>query len=541
MLIFDKSFGINTGDDTGTTINNQDITITENGEYTAEDGYTGIGTATVNVTPTVESLSITPSTSQQTFNSSDVDGYKPVVVDAVTNSIDANIVPGNIKKDVEILGVTGTFKGPDEVSVINGTGAFITEGQKVWLNKDKQNFTIAGSPTVDNIYKTATGFTASNYLSIGTLNLNSASSWVMQIKIKTGSDVTTLQNILVENRVNFDAQVMVDTGKIVFKGSFAHSAYDFTLTSTTSAVANTEYLIKLEFTGSAYNLYINGTLEDSYTSSTKLLDWVWNIGASNNSSSTYAYPFAGTVYLDTNTFITIDGSTAWTPYIWGYSANDYNSYIINGTNNGTSLTTPEMYKTLGSNSNYINLPEVIHFGTADTWEIVAKVYLTASSSNGMLFSSSNNTYETFYIFFNGYTPTVGGGGIDQTSMTSSQAIAVDTLTWLKVKFTGTAYEMYLSTDGNNYTLTASWTSSTKVTDVSNVFTVGHSVSTSSFYVKGRIYLKGTYINVNSERVWNGLVVGENTLSTIPVDTITGYATEDAGEGSTFVAKTLLEG
>lgn len=33
----------------GTTINNQDITVTENGEYTADSGYTGLGTVTVNV------------------------------------------------------------------------------------------------------------------------------------------------------------------------------------------------------------------------------------------------------------------------------------------------------------------------------------------------------------------------------------------------------------------------------------------------------------------------------------------------------------
>ena len=33
----------------GTEINNQDITVTENGTYTAEDGYTGLGTVEVNV------------------------------------------------------------------------------------------------------------------------------------------------------------------------------------------------------------------------------------------------------------------------------------------------------------------------------------------------------------------------------------------------------------------------------------------------------------------------------------------------------------
>ena len=37
------------GDSGGQTINNEDVTITENGEYTAGEGYTGIGTATVNV------------------------------------------------------------------------------------------------------------------------------------------------------------------------------------------------------------------------------------------------------------------------------------------------------------------------------------------------------------------------------------------------------------------------------------------------------------------------------------------------------------
>jgi hypothetical protein len=35
--------------DVGTKINNQDITVTENGTYTAEDGYTGLGTVEVNV------------------------------------------------------------------------------------------------------------------------------------------------------------------------------------------------------------------------------------------------------------------------------------------------------------------------------------------------------------------------------------------------------------------------------------------------------------------------------------------------------------
>ena len=60
----------------------------------------------------INSLNVTPSTSSQTITASGgVDGYSPVNVSAVTSSIDANITAGNIKKNVTILGVTGTFEG----------------------------------------------------------------------------------------------------------------------------------------------------------------------------------------------------------------------------------------------------------------------------------------------------------------------------------------------------------------------------------------------------------------------------------------------
>lgn len=62
--------------------------------------------------PVIDPLSITPTTSQQTITApSGVDGYSPITVNAVTSAIDANITAGNIKKDVSILGVTGTYEG----------------------------------------------------------------------------------------------------------------------------------------------------------------------------------------------------------------------------------------------------------------------------------------------------------------------------------------------------------------------------------------------------------------------------------------------
>lgn len=57
---------------------------------------------------TITSLNVTPSTSAQTITASGgVDGYSPVNVAAVDASIDANITADNIKSGVTILGVTG--------------------------------------------------------------------------------------------------------------------------------------------------------------------------------------------------------------------------------------------------------------------------------------------------------------------------------------------------------------------------------------------------------------------------------------------------
>ena len=69
------------------------------------------GLSSVIVEPyTLDSKMVDPSTSEQTVTSS-VDGLSSVTVNAVTSSIDPDIQAGNIKRGVEILGVTGTFDG----------------------------------------------------------------------------------------------------------------------------------------------------------------------------------------------------------------------------------------------------------------------------------------------------------------------------------------------------------------------------------------------------------------------------------------------
>jgi len=72
--------------------------------------------------PVIDTLNVTPTTSAQQITApSGTDGYSPVNVSAVTSSIDANIVAGNIKKDVQILGVTGSYEGTTPTGTRNIT------------------------------------------------------------------------------------------------------------------------------------------------------------------------------------------------------------------------------------------------------------------------------------------------------------------------------------------------------------------------------------------------------------------------------------
>lgn len=69
----------------------------------------------VNVTPTVSSQTITPPSTLKVFNQ--------VNVAAVTSNIDANIIPANIRAGVEILGVQGNCEPdkPDQIKYVTPT------------------------------------------------------------------------------------------------------------------------------------------------------------------------------------------------------------------------------------------------------------------------------------------------------------------------------------------------------------------------------------------------------------------------------------
>lgn len=92
----------------GTTINNQNKTVTpttSQQSITADSGYTGLGTVTVNAIQT-ETKSVTPGASAQTITPSN-----GKYLTSVSVAGDSDLISGNIKSGINIFGVTGTYSG----------------------------------------------------------------------------------------------------------------------------------------------------------------------------------------------------------------------------------------------------------------------------------------------------------------------------------------------------------------------------------------------------------------------------------------------
>lgn len=142
------------------------MNITSNNTY----DVTNYQYANVNIpaiVPVIESLGITPTTSSQTITATGgVDGYSPITVNAVTSSIDANITAGNIKKNVTILGVTGTYEAslPDYIPWKTPVGG-------VYRIDDSQTTFHTSTASIIGAYQLAGAFAGSHLTSASLTNI----------------------------------------------------------------------------------------------------------------------------------------------------------------------------------------------------------------------------------------------------------------------------------------------------------------------------------------------------------------------------------
>ena len=131
--------------DEGKVVNNGALVSQTSTTYTTNNTYdtTLINSVTVNVSggggsPTIDSLIVTPSESEQTFNSSSVDGYKPVTVGAISSTYVGSGIDRRDSTDLSAAGDTVTVpsgyygaqatKAVSAISLPTSTSASATSG-----------------------------------------------------------------------------------------------------------------------------------------------------------------------------------------------------------------------------------------------------------------------------------------------------------------------------------------------------------------------------------------------------------------------------
>lgn len=193
------------------------------------------------------------------------------------------------------------------------------------------NATIIGSLTVNN--GVASGFSSSKYMTLPTaFNGSAGSTWEIVFKVKTPTLNTLQQFLAVGNQNSYNSYFGVTTANVFrFRLSTNTSGSVIcNLIGTTTIIANTDYWVKAEFTGSAYNLYlstdgVNYTLEATTTSSSIWTQYTFSwIGKGGDNNS--LYPWLGSIDL-TKSYIKVNDNDWWRgTFIEESTSSDYDFY-----------------------------------------------------------------------------------------------------------------------------------------------------------------------------------------------------------------------
>ncbi len=230
-----------------------------------------------------QNKTITPTTSQQQISADETyTGLGVVTINAVTNEIDSDIIADNIKKDVNILGVTGTLEVID-VSDTTAVATDVLAGKDFYLaNGTKAEGTIptyAGSTTIT---ENATLETEGKYLASDiVVNVSGGTPPISTGGLFTGATIPLTykdnthdyENTYEYNSANYNITITGLTGRATIIGNGTKSvSVAFDVSSATSSLA--EFVISLSdgtntytFNGlhAHYGTTVTGVLTLAYT------------------------------------------------------------------------------------------------------------------------------------------------------------------------------------------------------------------------------------------------------------------------------------
>ena len=325
------------------------------------------------------------------------------------------------------------------------------------LIEDSNSYFIRGTLTENN--KVYSGFTSSNYIILPVAFTPAKNTWEWFFKFKYTANSSSTQ-VIFSQGVGHETKVGVNTsGKVIFSISNSTWSYIVDTTGSTTLVDGNTYYIWVEFTGTAYNVYLSEDNENWTTeisrSSTATLEYrgdIWAIGANTHSSASYTYPFKGEIDLN-ESYIKI-GNMYWFSGIsatkLGYSIQSVGAYSYESQGlNIKSLKDNNTYAGLSSAELYLNRP--LNFQNMDTWAITINAYFYNFRDDRLISThlkqyvtpslSTNGGYIKVWLSSNGSSNNIANG------TQSSNKLNRKTWYYIKFYFTGTAYKVDVSTTG----------------------------------------------------------------------------------------------
>ncbi len=189
-----------------------------------------------------------------------------------------------------------------------------------------------------------------------------------------------------------------------------------------------------------------------------------------------------------------------------------------------------------SSSNYLKLQQQLD--ATKPFELVAKINISSIGSPYTVFGTSTSTYIQLGVRGTGVAMMLlgtGGSSFSIGTLYSSTVLSTDTNYWIKGKFTGTKYELYLSTDGTTWILEDSIESSTLISNSPITIQIGNG-HTANWYLRGSIDLNRSYIKIDDTKYKLQAVVGYTVVGspTITDGVVSGFSSSDYLKVSPFI-------
>ena len=338
-------------------------------------------------------------------------------------------------------------------------------------------------------------FTNNDYIILDA-NLPENTSSEILTKFTTGSDVTTRQTIL-DSKDTF--LVGIEDSKFIYR---LGEGYGYNVTGNPTIIENelsdfssSDYatLSNIPEYQNSFELLTKFTTGSDVTTKQTILD-------SKNTNS---------IGIENGKFI--------------YSLGQGSNYNVVGDVVQLSNKTVSNFST----SNYIELP-AIDLNSSGTWEIKLK-FTTGSLSSRQTIFSYNPPDRSISIEL--YSRKIGlklssnGSESDICNSLGFSTLSYNTTYYIRLRFTGTSYILYLSTDNSNWSTEITVNSSDLVYESSKISRIGIDRDLEHPFI-GSVDLSGCYIKIGSSTEWSYPDSTYNIVGNITKNGITNFSTSN---------------